>query len=253
VSQAAQLCRVDTHVLPGLLLLVFLSTAVARKQGPRVVHVDEMPSCDDAHQTQPSKDLSAALPKYPSTARAGPEDRGCRRHSSHPYWTPTLGKDSASGCAPYPNHTFRRRLPRLGRSAAGIDQERAPQLSSRISQLDTRQAAQSWRRNTRTRSSRALLASPRQPYEYFWLDTFCIPQAPEHADLRNRAIGSMNLIYAAAAQTVVIDSALQELDAGRRPASMIHGGKPTFSAPADENLLDVTASICASNWMGRAW
>jgi len=92
-----------------------------------------------------------------------------------------------------------------------------------------------------------------QHYEYFWLDTFCIPQAPEHADLRNKAIGSMNLIYATAAQTIVFDSALQKFEAGRRPASMIHGGKPSFSAPADENLLDVTTRVCASNWMGRAW
>jgi hypothetical protein len=97
------------------------------------------------------------------------------------------------------------------------------------------------------------LTPPEERDECFWLDTFCIPQDPEHADLKNRAIGSMNLIYAAAAQTVVFDSGLQGYDAGQRPSSMIHGSRPTYYAPMEKNLLDVTARICASNWMGRAW
>jgi hypothetical protein len=95
------------------------------------------------------------------------------------------------------------------------------------------------------------LAPPSHAYEYFWLDSFCIPQAAEHADLRNKAIESMNLIYAAASHTLVFDKGLQALDAGRRPASLAHGGRPTYYAP--KNLLDVVAYICASNWMGRAW
>ena len=90
-------------------------------------------------------------------------------------------------------------------------------------------------------------------YEYFWLDSFCIPQAVEHADLRSKAIGSMNLIYATASHTLVFDQGLQALDAGRRPASLAHGGRPTYYSPQDEDLLDVVASIYASNWMGRAW
>lgn len=88
---------------------------------------------------------------------------------------------------------------------------------------------------------------------YFWLDTFCIPQHDDHVQLRNKAIGSMNLIYAAAARTLVLDSGLQTLDAGQNPRSEIVRGRHTFNAPADENLLDVTAHLCASNWMGRAW
>ncbi|PQE09588.1 het domain protein [Rutstroemia sp. NJR-2017a WRK4] len=92
---------------------------------------------------------------------------------------------------------------------------------------------------------------PSHAYEYFWLDSFCIPQAAEHADLRNKAIESMNLIYAAASHTLVFDKGLQALDAGRRPASLAHGGRPTYYAP--ERLLDVVANIYASNWMGRAW
>ena len=97
------------------------------------------------------------------------------------------------------------------------------------------------------------IAPPSRAYEYFWLDSFCIPQAVEHANLRRKAIESMNLIYAAASHTFVFDKGLQALDAGRRPASLAHGGHPTYYSPRDENLLDVVAYIYASNWMGRAW
>ena len=104
------------------------------------------------------------------------------------------------------------------------------------------------------RSSRpGEIAPPSRAYEYFWLDSFCIPQAVEHADLRSKAIESMNLIYAAASHTFVFDKGLQALDAGQRPASLMHGGRPTYYSPQDENLLDVVAYIYASNWMGRAW
>ena len=104
------------------------------------------------------------------------------------------------------------------------------------------------------RSSRpGEIAPPSRAHEYFWLDSFCIPQAVEHADLRSKAIESMNLIYAAASHTLVFDKGLQALDAGRRPASLVHGGRPTYYSPQDENLLDVVAYIYASNWMGRAW
>lgn len=94
---------------------------------------------------------------------------------------------------------------------------------------------------------------PSRTYQYFWLDSFCIPQAPEHADLRSQAIELMNLIYAAARHTLVFDKALQALDGGRRPGSLAHGGRPTYYAPSDEHLLDVVSTIYASNWMGRAW
>ncbi|KAI9711043.1 MAG: hypothetical protein M1820_002481 [Bogoriella megaspora] len=90
-------------------------------------------------------------------------------------------------------------------------------------------------------------------YEYFWLDSFCIPQAVEHADLRSKAIESMNLIYATASHTFVFDKGLQTLYAGRRPASLAHGGRPTYYSPQDQNLLDVVGYIYASDWMGRAW
>jgi hypothetical protein len=94
---------------------------------------------------------------------------------------------------------------------------------------------------------------PSRTYQYFWLDSFCIPQAPEHADLRSQAIELMNLTYAAARHTLVFDKALQALDGGRQPGSLAHGGRPTYYAPSDEHLLDVVSSIYASNWMGRAW
>ena len=97
------------------------------------------------------------------------------------------------------------------------------------------------------------IAPPTRGYEYFWLDSFCIPQAIEYADLRSKAIESMNLVYAAASHTFVFDKGLQALDAGRRPASLAHGGRPTYYGPRDENLLDVVANIYASNWTSRAW
>lgn len=58
---------------------------------------------------------------------------------------------------------------------------------------------------------------------------------------------------AAASRTFVFDKGLQALDAGRRPASLAHGGRPIYFSPRDENLLDVVACIYALNWMGRAW
>ena len=97
------------------------------------------------------------------------------------------------------------------------------------------------------------IAPPSRAYEYFWLDSFVVPQAVEHADLRIKAIESMNLIYAAASHTIVFDKGLQALDAGRYLASLVYGGRPTYYSPQDENLLEVVASIYASNWMGRAW
>jgi hypothetical protein len=63
----------------------------------------------------------------------------------------------------------------------------------------------------------------------------------------------MNLIYAAAAQTLVFDSGVQKLDAGQRPSSLARWGRRTYYAPTNKNLVDVLAHLCASNWMGRAW
>ena len=89
---------------------------------------------------------------------------------------------------------------------------------------------------------------------YFWLDTFCIPQAAEDSDLRSKAIKSMNLIYAAASQTLVFDAGLQKFDAGKQPALVFNlGGRKTFYGPRRDMLLELLAHICASNWMGRAW
>ncbi|KAL6711003.1 hypothetical protein ACN47E_006878 [Coniothyrium glycines] len=94
---------------------------------------------------------------------------------------------------------------------------------------------------------------PSRTYEYFWLDTFCIPQGPEHALLQGKAIDSMNLIYATAAQTLVMDAGLQKFDAGQAPASMSENGSATYYGPTEQRLSETIAHICASNWMGRAW
>ena len=63
---------------------------------------------------------------------------------------------------------------------------------------------------------------PSRTYELFWLDTFCIPQDSQHAELKYKAIGSMNLIYAAAAQTLVFDS---------RPTEARCGATSFFAGP----------------------
>ncbi|KAK4222699.1 hypothetical protein QBC38DRAFT_503780 [Podospora fimiseda] len=105
--------------------------------------------------------------------------------------------------------------------------------------------------NDLTGASRPI--EPRETHEYFWLDTFCIPQDPKHNELKNKAIGSMNLIYVAASNTLVFDTVLQNMDGGQRPVSMLYNGQPTFYAPANESLLDVTAHIVVSKWIGRAW
>jgi hypothetical protein len=110
-----------------------------------------------------------------------------------------------------------------------------------------------WVVNWRSSLPGGQITPPSHAYRYFWLDSFCIPQAVEDADLRNKAIESMNLIYAAASHTLVFDKGLQALDAGRRPASLSHGGRPTYYSPQDKSLLDVVAYIYSSNWMGRAW
>jgi hypothetical protein len=137
---------------------------------------------------------------------------------------------------------------RLPKCQVGYLEEVLSSLPTSIGHWGLREWVSNWR------SSRpGEIAPPSRAYEYFWLDSFCIPQAVEHADLRSKAIESMNLIYAAASHTFVFDKGLQALDAGRRPASLAHGGHPTYYSPQDENLLDVVAYIYASNWMGRAW
>lgn len=98
------------------------------------------------------------------------------------------------------------------------------------------------------------IEQPSRSSQLFWLDTLCIPQDTQHADLKQKAINSMNLVYAAASQTLVFDAGLQRFDAGQRPTSPpanVDGA--TFYGPTNENLLDVIACLSASNWMGRAW
>ena len=136
----------------------------------------------------------------------------------------------------------------LPKCQVGYLEEMLSSLPTSINHWGLREWVANWR------SSRPGEIAPlSRAYEYFWLDSFCIPQAVEDADLRSKAIGSMNLIYAAASHTFVFDKGLQALDAGQRPASLAHGGRPTYYSPQDENLLDVVAYIYASNWMGRAW
>lgn len=116
-----------------------------------------------------------------------------------------------------------------------------------------RRGLREWVANYSWSSRPGEIEPPSRASEYFWLDTFCIPQAAKHSDFRSKAIESMNLIYAAASHTLVFDKGLQAFDAGRRPAALTLGGRPTSYSPQDKNLLDLLAYIYASNWMGRAW
>ena len=45
----------------------------------------------------------------------------------------------------------------------------------------------------------------------FWMDTLCIPVAPEHTDLRTKAINRMAPTYAQADNTLILDSELQKI------------------------------------------
>lgn len=45
----------------------------------------------------------------------------------------------------------------------------------------------------------------------FWMDTLCIPVAPEHADLRTKAINRMAPTYAQADNTLILDYELQQV------------------------------------------
>ena len=87
----------------------------------------------------------------------------------------------------------------------------------------------------------------------FWLDTFCVPQDPAHDDLKRKAIDMMNLVYAAASQTLVVDGDMQNFEIGQGPTSDCSTGPPLFYGPTKEKLLDALAALCGSNWMGRAW
>ena len=136
----------------------------------------------------------------------------------------------------------------LPKCQVGYLEEVLSSLPTFVNQWGLREWVANWR-STRPGE----IAPPSRAYEYFWLDSFCIPQAVEHADLRSKAIESMNLIYAAASHTLVFDKGLQALHAGRRPASLALGGRPTYYSPRNEDMLDVVAYIYASNWMGRAW
>lgn len=73
----------------------------------------------------------------------------------------------------------------------------------------------------------------------FWMDTLCIPVAPEHYDLRLDQIDKMASIYKGAAATLVLDYGLM-----------------TFPRPGwgfNESTCELRARIACSTWMTRCW
>lgn len=55
----------------------------------------------------------------------------------------------------------------------------------------------------------------------FWLDTLCVPAAPEHISLRRKAINQMAFIYAGADRVLVLDPELQNIAKGNMPNQQI--------------------------------
>ncbi|KAJ5871114.1 uncharacterized protein N7529_003467 [Penicillium soppii] len=44
----------------------------------------------------------------------------------------------------------------------------------------------------------------------FWMDTLCIPVAPEHKELRSKSIKGMKAVYERAFRVLVLDSDIQQ-------------------------------------------
>ncbi len=69
----------------------------------------------------------------------------------------------------------------------------------------------------------------------FWMDTLLIPVGEENAQLRNKAIQSMSLIYARAKNVLVLDPELQSISLQDLP------------------LEQASAHVRSSSWMTRCW
>lgn len=69
----------------------------------------------------------------------------------------------------------------------------------------------------------------------FWMDTLLIPVGEANAELRNKAIQSMSLVYARAKNVLVLDAELQKLSLQDLP------------------LEQASAHVLSSSWMTRCW
>lgn len=79
--------------------------------------------------------------------------------------------------------------------------------------------------------------------QLFWLDTLCIPVNVEHEDLRLKAINMMALIYATAAQVLVLDSELQQLHVGGSQDLQIDNSQEP----------EVLGHLLCCAWQTRCW
>ncbi|GKU11333.1 unnamed protein product, partial [Fusarium langsethiae] len=79
------------------------------------------------------------------------------------------------------------------------------------------------------------LARERCPYgAYFWIDSLCIPEAPDQKQYRKKAIRSMNVIYQNAHGVIILDTGLRNLS-------------------SRNSQLEIGWSVFASGWFGRLW
>ncbi|CRK41211.1 hypothetical protein BN1708_008477 [Verticillium longisporum] len=69
----------------------------------------------------------------------------------------------------------------------------------------------------------------------FWMDTLCIPVSPQYANIRQKAISKMALIYTAAAQVLVVDRDLENMSISER------------------STAELTAWTATSKWNTRCW
>ncbi|KAG7115894.1 hypothetical protein HYQ44_007339 [Verticillium longisporum] len=69
----------------------------------------------------------------------------------------------------------------------------------------------------------------------FWMDTLCIPVSPQYANIRQKAISKMALIYTAAAQVLVVDRDLENMSIAKR------------------STAELTAWTATSKWNTRCW
>lgn len=134
-------------------------------------------------------------------------------------------------------------LVRISRLLAELERHKLPKRKSAFELL--------WRRssilrrklcwhNLALRSQTRYLPVSMETPEYredtpviFWIDTLCVPVRKAHKPFRTQAIRSMDLIYAGAENTLVLDSELQQI-----------------SQTSQEQM---SAHVLCSSWMARCW
>jgi hypothetical protein len=92
-------------------------------------------------------------------------------------------------------------------------------------------------------------------YQLFWLDSLCVPSYIDQSALRQEAIDRMDIVYAGAHKVLVLDKALQQLDARsaeltvmRRAHTIMPYRLEQVIMPDLDSLTLIAAYIFRSNW-----